>query len=90
MFARQIEQKIFRDVAPKGIRHVAAVRQDEAAGLVNDVYQQMQRDFQVVPPITIHSPVSKIMAGVWGIVRESMVAGPVSRVNREAVAAAVS
>ncbi len=90
MIAERIERKIFRDSAPQRINFITPIPQDEADGLVADVYDQMGRDFQVVPPITVHSPMPKILAAVWGIVRESLVAGPVSRVDREAVAAAVS
>ncbi len=90
MFAERIERKFFRDSAPQRIHYITPIPQNEADGLVADVYDQMGRDFQVVPPITVHSPMPKILAGVWGMVRESMMAGPVNRTDREAVAAAVS
>ena len=90
MFVERIERKFFRDNAPQRIHYITPIPQAEAEGLVADVYDQMGRDFQVVPPITVHSPMPKILAGVWGMVRESMMAGPVNRSDREAVAAAVS
>jgi len=90
MIAERIERKFFRDSAPQRIHYITPIPQDEADGLVADVYNQMGRDFEVVPPITVHSPMPEILAGVWGIVRESMVAGPVNRTDREAIAAAVS
>lgn len=90
MIAECIERKYFRDSAPQRIHYITPIPQDEADGLVADVYQQMTRDFQAVPPITIHSPVPTILAAVWGICRESLMAGPVNRSEREAVAAAVS
>lgn len=90
MITQRIEQKIFRDFAQKRINHVQPVSYTAAKGLVAQVYDQMLRDFQLVPPVTVHSPSPKLLAGVWGIVRESLVTGPVSKADREAVAAAVS
>jgi len=57
---------------------------------VRQVYSQMERDFGLVPPLTIHSSQPEILAAVWSVVRESLLAGPTPRVQREAVATAVS
>lgn len=85
-----IEQAIFRGVAQARVRHVRPVPMREAHGLVAEVYQQMERDFQLVPPVTVHSPAPELLAAVWAVTRESLVAGNVSKTNREAVATAVS
>ncbi len=90
MLAKRIEQKIFTRYAPKLVNHVMPVPFNEAKGLVAQIYDQMMSDFQLVPPVTVHSPLPKLLAGVWGMVRESLVAGPVSRADREVVAEAVS
>lgn len=90
MIMRALENTIFTKLAPKTIHHVREVKYNAAEGLVADVYEQMRRDFAVVPPITLHSPLPQVMAGVWSIVRESMMAGPVNRAYREAVAASVA
>ena len=90
MIAEAIERAVFTEIAPGRIHYVHPVAYKERSGLVARVYDQMMRDFQLVPPLTLHSPVPRLLAGVWTAVRESVVAGPASRVEREAVLAAVS
>ncbi len=89
MFER-IKRKIFKDVAPQVVHYIEPVAYDDAQGMVATVYHQMQRDFELVPPITIHSPIPDLLAGVWSMTRESMFAGKVSRAEREAIPAAIS
>ncbi|WP_231985330.1 carboxymuconolactone decarboxylase family protein [Mycobacterium sp. E796] len=50
----------------------------------------MRREFQLVPPVTLHAPIPELLAGVWGMLRESIVAGAVSRSLREVVCEGVS
>ena len=90
MIGEYIERKLFVEKAPQAIHYIGAVPYGERSGLVAEVYDQMMRDFQLVPPITLHSSVPSLLAGVWTAVRESVVAGPASRVEREAAIAAVS
>ena len=84
------EQVLFGKLAPTLIQHIKAVPAREADGLVADVYAQMQRDFQLVPPVTLHAPIPELLAAVWAMIRESIVAGPVSRTHREVVCEGVS
>ena len=90
MIGEHVERKLFVENAPQGIHYIRAVPYGERSGLVAEVYDQMMRDFQLVPPITLHSSVPSLLAGVWTAVRGTVVAGPASRVEREAVIAAVS
>ena len=90
MIGEYIERKLFVEKAPQVIHYIRAVPYGQRSGLVAEVYDQMMRDFQLVPPITLHSLVPGLLAGVWTAVRESVVAGPASRVEREAAIAAVS
>lgn len=90
MITRHLETLAFRHVAPRGVRYVTPVRPGDASGLVAEVYRQMERDFQLAPPITIHSPCPDLLAGVWTASRECLIAGPADRVARELVAATVS
>jgi AhpD family alkylhydroperoxidase len=76
--------------ASKQIKHIRAVPTREADELVGEVYDQMKREFQLVPPIVLHSPIPDLLAGVWGVMREAVVAGPTSRVLRETACEAVS
>jgi AhpD family alkylhydroperoxidase len=74
----------------KTIKYVKPVRYGFATGLTAEVYQQMQADFLPAPLVTLHSPVPEVMAGVWSILRETLLAGQVDRARKEAVALAVS
>ncbi|CAL9622490.1 hypothetical protein SUDANB58_05868 (plasmid) [Streptomyces sp. enrichment culture] len=76
----------------KQIRHIAAVHQTEARGLVAEVYAQARREFGVVaPPLALHSPAPEALAASWLLLRETLLAeGRVSRAAKEAVATAVS
>ena len=55
MLAERIERKIFKDIAPKVIHFITPVDYRDARGLVATVYDQLLREFQFVPPITIHA-----------------------------------
>jgi AhpD family alkylhydroperoxidase len=78
------------DQMQKSIRYVTPTAYAAAQGLTATAYQQMQTDFMPVPLLTVHSPVPEIMAGVWSILRESLLAGQVKRNHKEAIAATVS
>jgi AhpD family alkylhydroperoxidase len=70
---------------------VAVVPPRKADGLVADVYAEIRHDFgAVVEPFTLHSPAPDLLAAVWRIFRESLVAGEAPRYLKEAVATAVS
>lgn len=84
-----IEQFIFRNLTPLSIRYLPSPDVAGAAGLPAEVYRQLEREFQTVPPITMHHPDPGLMAGVWSACRETLVAGP-DRSLKEAVAVAVS
>lgn len=74
------------------VRYVAPVGLRAADGLVDRVYQQVQRDFGVLaPPVALHSPVPAVLAASWLMLRETLlVDGVVPRAAKEAVATAVS
>jgi AhpD family alkylhydroperoxidase len=76
---------------PQYIKYVTAVEVKSAQGLVARTYSQMKSDPGVLAePFTLHSPVPALLAGVWGIFRESLLTGQVRRGVKEAVAAVVS
>lgn len=76
----------------RDVKYVEAVRPRRARGLVRDVYRQVERDFgMLAPPVALHSPAPEVLAAVWLMLRESLVAGgAASRADKEVVAAAVS
>jgi len=90
LILQRIEDRLFDDMT-RQIHHVRAVTYDEAEGLVAEVYEQLRRDFQVVPPLTLHSASPLVLAGAWAVTRESQIAvGKVARDLKEAVSGAVS
>jgi AhpD family alkylhydroperoxidase len=86
----RLEHSVFDTQAPKLIKYLDTVPTAKAQGLVAEVYDQMRHEFQLVPPVTLHAPNPELLAGVWGMLRETIVAGPVDRTLREVVCEAVS
>jgi AhpD family alkylhydroperoxidase len=73
------------------IKYISPVKPNSANGLVAGVYAQVERDFgRVVEPFQLHSPLPKLLAGVWMVCRETEVVGIVPRATKEVVAATVS
>jgi AhpD family alkylhydroperoxidase len=73
-----------------GIRYLQPVPSAAATGLVAAVYAQAGREFGLLPPIPLHSPIPDLLAGAWCVLRETLVAGRVERPVKEALAAAIS
>ena len=85
-----IENRMF-DQMGSLVQHVTPVAPDAAEGLVADVYAQLRREFQIAPPLTLHSPAPRILAGAWSVTRESqIVPGRLPRPMKEAISASVS
>lgn len=82
--------EIFREPLAKTIKYVKPIGYDFAKGLIAEVYDQLQADFIPAPLVALHSPVPEVMAGVWSILRETLMAGNINRSHKEAVAVTVS
>jgi AhpD family alkylhydroperoxidase len=82
--------EIMREPLTKTIKYVRAVSYHSARGLTAEVYHQLQTDFIPAPLVALHSPLPEVMAGVWSVLRETLMAGKVSRPYKEAVAVTVS
>jgi len=86
-----LENVIVDDMTPKQVRYVTPVTARNATGQTREIYRQIRRDFQLVPPLTLFSPSPTLLARVWSIWRESQFAlGKVDRAVTEAVSAAIS
>src|SRR5262245_56568052 len=73
------------------IRYVTAVAPREARGLVAAVYAQLRADFgRVAEPLAVHSPAPELLAGAWGVVRETLLVGRVPRGVKASIAGTVS
>ncbi len=86
-----IENWIVDDMTQKQVRYISPVPAKQSTGKVGQIYKQIRRDFQLVPPLTLFSPAPELLTGVWSIWRESQFAqGVTPRATLEAVSAAVS
>jgi AhpD family alkylhydroperoxidase len=75
----------------KYINYIEPVRPREARGVVADIYAEARREFGRLPePVSMLSPDEDLVAAWWATLRETMIAGHVSRGRKEAVAAAVA
>ncbi len=90
MLFHAIENQIFRKAAPQAIRYLSRPNLTPKHPLARQVLEQCGDEFQIAPPVTIHSSDPELMAGVWSAARESYVVNYHGRAMREAVAAAVS
>ncbi|MBV7329036.1 hypothetical protein KFU94_12405 [Chloroflexi bacterium TSY] len=90
MLFQAVENKIFEGMTPKQIHYVKPIPYQESQGLTREIYVQMQRDLQFVPPIALHAPSLPLLGAVWSMGRETFVAGSVRRAEKEAVSAAVA
>jgi AhpD family alkylhydroperoxidase len=73
------------------IGYLEDVRPAAATGQVAEIYGQIQRDFGSVPdPFRLHCASPRLLGGVWGICRETLVAGRAPRHLTELVATVVS
>jgi len=88
--AELIEDAVHRWTAYRQIRHVRPVGLKGARGLLAGAYAQIRRDFLLAGPFLAQSQAPEILAGFWCAFRESLVAGPASRAQREAIAQGVA
>ncbi|MET8040455.1 carboxymuconolactone decarboxylase family protein [Micromonospora sp. NPDC005215] len=72
-------------------RFSTPVKAAAATGLTAAVYRQMSDDFLgPLPTFQVLAAVPEVLAATWALMREALLAGNASRVDRELVAAAVS
>ena len=79
---QKIERQIFMEDAPGRIHHLERPDYASATGLAKQVIDQMASEYLVAPPVTLHFVQPRLMAGVWAMVRESLVAGGLDRPRR--------
>ncbi|MGC5284952.1 carboxymuconolactone decarboxylase family protein [Micromonospora sp. DT231] len=72
-------------------RFTTPVKASAATGRTAEVYRQMSDDFLgPLPTFQVLAAVPEVLAATWALMREALLAGDASRVERELVAAAVS
>ena len=85
-----VDRILFEKTAPLQTRHLARQDYSRVGALARAVLDQMDADFLIGPPLTVHMPNPELMAGVWSGARECLAAGREGRPLREVVAAMVS
>jgi AhpD family alkylhydroperoxidase len=77
-------------MATMGVNYVKAIAPSKATGKLAEIYKQIQADFMIATPFTLHSSQPTLLAGTFALERESMFYGIVPRARKEAIAAGVS
>lgn len=91
MILNLFENAIVDDMTPKQVRYITPILPRNVEGRTKEIYKQIRKDFQLVPPLTLFSPSEELLAGVWSIWRESQFAvGKVDRLITEMIASTVS
>ncbi|HWF10867.1 MAG TPA: hypothetical protein VG297_20505 [Bryobacteraceae bacterium] len=87
---RLLDRILYYKVAPRQIRYLKSIDYGAAAGLAGAVMQQMETDFLVGPPLTVHMPHPELMAGLWSLCRECLAARCIPRTSGDVIAGTVS
>lgn len=72
------------------IRFLTIHKPSEATGKLKQIYAQVDRDFMLVAPFTLHAAEPDLVAAVWSAERETMLYGLVPRAHKEAVVSEVA
>lgn len=80
-----LEDVIFLKVAPRSVRYLAPLDYSKTDSLTAQIIEQLDEGYQIVPPITLHLPNAKLMAGAWGAGRKCLVVGRTNRADRDLV-----
>jgi AhpD family alkylhydroperoxidase len=81
---------LMNNMAISGIKYVKVISPGKATGKLKQIYDQINHDFAVAPPFTLHSALPDLVAAVWSAERETMFHGIVPRGRKEAIVAAVA
>src|SRR5262249_15446458 len=81
-FGDRVEKRIVATGFDR-VKYIAPVRPEAATGLVAAVYEQVARDFQLLAPITLTSPLPALLAARWTVTRETLIAGAAPRLEKE-------
>jgi hypothetical protein len=91
MLPNKLRFALFDHLSLKTMRHVHAVPNRDAEGLVRHVYDMIADDFFLNGSLTSHSGVPELLAGVWTGGRETvLVDDKLDRTTKEAMTATLS
>jgi AhpD family alkylhydroperoxidase len=88
--ARVALGSVTRSVVERAFDRISPPDRPSNPPWLRDAWEQMDREFLTVPPLTLHLPVPALFVGFWAAFRESVLAGASDRLTREVIAAAVS
>ena len=91
MIPKSVSNFIFKSIVHRTIRFLTPIKYSDSAGDVRRIYDEISYDYVLGAPFTLHASNPKIMAGMWSLVRESLIVkGKVKRITKEAIAGGVS
>jgi hypothetical protein len=70
-----LDKFLFETVAPRQVRYLKPPDYARAGGLARAALDQMERDFVIGPPVTVHISNPELMTGMWSAARECLAAG---------------
>jgi AhpD family alkylhydroperoxidase len=85
-----LDKFLFETIAPRQVRFLTPPDYARADGLARAALDQMDRDFVIGPPITVHISNPELMTGIWSAARECLAAGANQRPRGEVIAATIS
>jgi AhpD family alkylhydroperoxidase len=85
-----LDKFLFETVAPRQVRYLKPPDYARAGGLARAALDQMERDFVIGPPVTVHIANPELMTGMWSAARECLAAGQSHRARGEVIAATIS
>lgn len=91
MLSKNFSNIIFKTVGHKTIQFVKPITYRKSTADTRKIYDEIGLDYVLGPPFTLHAAIPKLMAGVWSLVRETLIVNRnVNRLTKEAVAGGVS
>ncbi len=91
MISKRVSNIIFKSIGHKTIRYLQPIKYSASVGDVKRIYDDIGYDYVLGAPFTLHASNPEIMAGIWSLVRESLIVnGKVKRLTKEAIAGGVS
>lgn len=91
MIPKSVSNFIFKSIVHRTIKFLTPIKYSDSTGDIRRIYDEISYDYVLGAPFTLHASNPKIMAGMWSLVRESLIVnGKVNRITKEAIAGGVS
>ena len=91
MIPKNISNKIFKLIGHKTIRYLNPIPYAKSQDKVRQIFNDINKDYVLGPPFALHVSLPFLMAGIWSLVRETMIVHRhVNRLTKEKVAGGVA